>query len=279
MTDAAPASDQDLLSAARGGDAGALDALLARHQAQVYRFGLKMCRDPEDAEDVVQDTLITLARGIRDFRGESSLSTWLYSVARSHCVKKRRKSKFAPTSEASFEQDVVAEGLDVHDPARPPDEEAAGREVQAALDRAIRSLEPMYREVLVLRDVEGLSAAEVAEVLGVTVATVKSRLHRARLAVRAAVAPLLGVVPTPAPASAPACPDVLGLLSRHLEGDISASVCAEMEEHVASCPRCRGACDSLRKTLTLCRATPAAPVPDAVQRSVRAAVRDLLDAP
>lgn len=283
----AAATDADLLHAARGGDASALDALLTRHQAQVYRFGLTMCRDREDAEDVVQDTLITLARGIRDFRGESSLSTWLYAVARSHCAKKRRRSKFAPASEASLEQDVLAEGLAVADPARLPDEEAAGRQVQVALNRAIRSLAPMYREVLVLRDVEGLSAAEVAEVLGVTVATVKSRLHRARLAVRAAIAPLLAIEATAAGGSAaapseaapgsPACPDVLGLLSRHLEGDISAAVCAEMEAHVAGCARCRGACDSLRETLSLCRTSPATPVPEALQRSVRAAVRELVE--
>jgi RNA polymerase sigma-70 factor (ECF subfamily) len=74
--------DQQLLERARAGDRAALETLLERHQPQVYRFGLKMCRDPEDAKDVLQDTLLAMARGVRDFRGASSISTWLYTVAR-----------------------------------------------------------------------------------------------------------------------------------------------------------------------------------------------------
>src|SRR5215470_15526196 len=88
-------ADDELLAAARAGDAAALEELLERHQAQVYRFGMKMCRDPEDAKDVLQDTLLAMARNVRDFRGASSLSTWLYTIARSFCIKKRRRSKLA----------------------------------------------------------------------------------------------------------------------------------------------------------------------------------------
>jgi sulfur dioxygenase len=76
-------SDARLLDQARAGDLWALEQLIERHQAQVYRFGLKMCREPEDAKDVLQDTLLAMARGIREFRGTASLSTWLYTVARS----------------------------------------------------------------------------------------------------------------------------------------------------------------------------------------------------
>src|SRR5258708_3072788 len=101
-------TDQQLLELSRAGDGKALEALLERHQAQIYRFGMKMCRDPEDAKDVLQDTLLAMARGVRDFRGASSISTWLYTIARSFCIKKRRKSKFAP-EERSLDTDVVAE--------------------------------------------------------------------------------------------------------------------------------------------------------------------------
>jgi RNA polymerase sigma-70 factor (ECF subfamily) len=86
-------SSADLLERARGGDPAALEALLERHRDHIYRFGLKMCRDPEDARDVVQDTLLGMARGIRDFRGASSLSTWIYTIARSFCLKQRRKRR------------------------------------------------------------------------------------------------------------------------------------------------------------------------------------------
>jgi RNA polymerase sigma-70 factor (ECF subfamily) len=273
------APDTQLLEAARAGDARSLEVLLERHQAQVYRFGMKMCRDPEDAKDVLQDTLLAMARNVRDFRGASSISTWLYTIARNFCIKKRRRGKFAPERERSLDTEAMPDASRLADPAMGPDEALAGKEVEQALEEAIRALEPMYREVLLLRDVEGLTAPEVAEVLGVSVQAVKSRLHRARLSVRAHVAPLLGV-PSESPAARPGtCPDVLTLFSQHLEDEISGDVCAEMERHIEACGRCRGACDSLKRTLALCRKAPSAHVPAAVQESVRVALRNFLAEP
>jgi RNA polymerase sigma-70 factor (ECF subfamily) len=262
-------SDERLLADARAGDKQALETLLERHQAQVYRFGMKMCRDPEDAKDVLQETLLAMARSVRDFRGASSISTWLYTIARSFCIKKRKRSKFAPQEERSLDTDAVAEATPLAAASDQPDEALAGREVERALEEAIAGLDPMYREVLLLRDAEGLTAPEVAEVLGLTVQAVKSRLHRARLSVRERVAPLLGVEPAPVPG---ACPDVLMMFSQHLEDEISAERCAEMERHLEGCARCRGTCDSLKRTLALCRtAGPSAPLPVSVQASVKTA--------
>jgi RNA polymerase sigma-70 factor (ECF subfamily) len=266
-----------LLDRAQAGDRDALETLLTRHQARIYRFGLRMCRDPEDARDVLQDTLFAMARGIRDFRGASSMSTWLYTIARSFCIKKRRRSKFAPIVERSIDTDAGVEAAELTDPAKNPHDTLADKQVEAALATAIGELAPKYREVLLLRDVEGLSAAEVAEVLGLSVQAVKSRLHRARLSVRACVAPLLGVPEEPASAAPGTCPDVLVLFSRYLEGEIAPEVCADMERHLDTCGACRGVCDSLRHTLALCRTTGAAvPVPVAVQSSVRIALRNFL---
>jgi RNA polymerase sigma-70 factor (ECF subfamily) len=293
-----------LLERARAGDARALEELLEQHQAQVYRFGLRMCRDPEDAKDVLQDTLFAMARSVRDFRGASSISTWLYSIARSFCIKKRRVGKFAPAPRDVRSLDTesaagaIAAGL--ADPARRPDEVLAALEVERALEQAIDALDPMYREVLLLRDAEGLSAPEVAEVLGIGVPAVKSRLHRARLSVRAHVAPLLGIpdqptspsaasapppaasatpsaTPPPAASSSRPCPDVLMRFSQYLEGDIEPAVCAEMERHLDECPRCRGACASLKRTVALCRTSASGvEVPAPVQKSVKVALKDLL---
>lgn len=273
------ASDQQLLTAAQGGDARALGALLERYQDHIYRFGMKMCRHPDDAKDVLQDTLLAAARSIGDFRGGSSLSTWLYTIARSYCIKKRRRSKFAPAHEQSLEQDVVDATGGPADSAKTPDEATQSREVQRALDTAIRGLDPEQREVLLLRDVEGLPASEVGKVLGISVAAVKSRLHRARIRVRERMLPVLGM---PEPAAAPAassCPDVLTLYSKHLEGEISASLCAEMERHLEGCARCRSTCDSLKQTLSFCSRLPVAEVPTSVQDSVRTALRAFLNAP
>jgi RNA polymerase sigma-70 factor (ECF subfamily) len=269
-------SDESLLATARTGDKRALEVLLERHQRQVYRFGMKMCRDPEDAKDVLQDTLLAMARSVRDFRGGSSLSTWLYSIARSFCIKKRRRSKYAPDEERSLDSDVAGEARRIVAPGEDPDEALAARQVERALEQAIAGLDPLYREVLLLRDVEGLTAPEVAEVVGVSVQAVKSRLHRARLSVRERVAPLLGVE-TELPAAPGACPDVLSMFSRHLEDEISADLCAEMERHLESCGRCRGTCDTLKRTLALCRTSgESVPVPAAVQASVRTALRGVL---
>jgi RNA polymerase sigma-70 factor (ECF subfamily) len=268
-------SDTELLARARGGDRTALEALIDQHQPQLYRFGLAMCRNSEDAKDVLQDSLLAMVKGIRDFRGESSLSTWLYSIARSYCIRKRRRSRFAPAAEYSLQTDAAREAAQLADAGAAPDDVLAGREVERALRDAIDALEPRYREVLVLRDVEGLTAPEVAKVLGIGVQAVKSRLHRARLAVRARVAPALGIAPVegdPAP-----CSKIPELFSKHLEGDISPSVCAEMERHLAGCRRCDGACESLKRTLALCRASGArTEVPARVQESVRARVREYL---
>ena len=263
------AAADPVLSAARAGDPDALDALLRRYQPSIYRFGLRMCRDEEDARDVLQETLFAAARALRDFRGSSSLSTWLYSIARGFCIKMRRRSKFAPEAEVP----LGGESSAVPDPGPPLDEALASREVERAVEAAIRSLKPEWREVLLLRDVEGLTAQEVAEVLGLRVEAVKSRLHRARAAVRAALKPLLEEA---APPPSPGCPDIADQFSRYLEGEISREACAGLEAHVSSCPRCRGACDALRQVLGVCRALPEPRVPAEVQESVRTGIRRIL---
>lgn len=261
------ASDERLLESLRQGDEGALRALLERYEPVVYRFGLRMCRDPEDAKDVLQDTLLALARGARDFRGGAAFSTWLYTIARRFCAKRRKRGADRSGRAGSLDED---EALTVPSPTRAPDDASADREIASALDAAIDALEPSQREVLLLRDVEGLSAREVADVLGISVDAVKSRLHRARIGVREAVAPLLAP-PTPT------CPDVVQVLSGHLEGEVAAADCAEMERHVLGCAACRTRCDGLRETLAACRASAAhGEVPPEVQREVRAAVQRAL---
>lgn len=267
-------TDAALIEAARAGERRALASLIERHQGRVYRFALKMCGNPDDAQDVLQETLLSLAKGLDDYRGEASLPTWLYTVARSHCIKKRRRSKFAPSSIASLHEEDGAKPA--ADARTDPEEATAAREMDDALQFAIDGLDQASREVLVLRDVEGLTAPEVASVLGTSPAAVKSRLHRARVAVRDAIAPLLQPPPVPSGGKA-SCPDVLSMFSRYLEGEISSERCAELEAHLQRCPRCEGACASLRKSLLLCgTAGKAVAVPSAVQASVKVALRDFL---
>lgn len=272
---AAP-EENTLLEAARAGDAEALEALLEQQESRVYRFARRLCRHHEDAEDVLQESLLAAARGLSGFRGASSLSTWLFTIARSHCIKKRRRSRFAPT-EVSLEAGEADAARESPDPAPDPEEALHSRRLEAALERAIAGLDRKYREIFVLRDVEGLTAPEVATVTGLSIAAIKSRLHRARARVREQLAPLLMPDETVPVASELPCPDVVKLFSRHLEGDISPRTCARMEEHLSACPRCRASCDALRDVLQLCRTAPSPEVPAALQEKVRAAIRAVLD--
>ncbi len=266
--------DAGLLEEARAGSGPALEALLERHEARLYRFARRLCRHREDAEDVLQESLLAAARGLPRFRGASSIGTWLYTIARSFCIKKRRKSVFAP-AEVSLDTEASAAASGVADPSRRPDEALEASRLEAALEREIARLDRPYREVLLLRDVEGLSSAEVARVTGLSVAAVKTRLHRARGRLREALSPLMAPRGEAAPPAARPCPDIVRLFSRHLEGDVSARTCARMEEHLASCPRCAGACDELKEVLRMCRTTPEPAVPPDVQEKVRRAVHAL----
>jgi RNA polymerase sigma-70 factor (ECF subfamily) len=133
---------------------------------------------------------------------------------------------------------------------------------------ATAALEPAQREVLLLRDVEGLSAAEVALALGLSVDAVKSRLHRARKSVREQLSPWLEQ-------SSPtkACPDVVDLLSRYQEGDVTSDVCRMMDAHIAGCEACAKRCYSLRSVLATCSSTPLPVLPPELSRAVRAQLR------
>jgi RNA polymerase sigma-70 factor (ECF subfamily) len=258
--------DEDtLVDRARAGDRAALEQLLERVQPRVFSFGMKMCGDREDAREVLQDTLLAVARSVRDFRGKSSLSTWLYTIARSFCIKRRRNPRPEDSLDASPE---LARQLT--DPKATPEDATAGQQLERLLLEAMRELDPMYREVLVLRDGEGLTAPEVAGVLGISGDAVKSRLHRARVQVRDALMRRLSATPKSG------CRDVATLLSQKIEGEISSELCAKMESHLEGCEACRAQCESLQRTLGLCRRVGSGPVPPEIQASVRDAVRKAL---
>lgn len=214
---ATDADEVALFDAARTGDRKALDAWLRRYEAPIHRFALRMCRDPERAKDVLQESLIAAARTLRNFRGDASPTSWLYTIARSFCSKMRRRRVGEPKGLESIEGAAV----DVAEGGKTPEEIVATHRLDRAIAAAIDELEPSQREVLVLRDVEGASAAEVAQILGIGVEAVKSRLHRARTNVREKLAPLLenkGISRSNEPGS-----DVVHWFSRHVEGDIDAA--------------------------------------------------------
>jgi RNA polymerase sigma-70 factor (ECF subfamily) len=164
------------------------DAIYREHADRLFAFGQKLCGHVEDAKDLVQETFLNAYRGLNDFRGDAKLSTWLYTIAARVCIRKRRRKKdapdrelsleeFLPTEEGEFRLQPIAEGLD-------PEQALQNKELRDALEGAIQALPKHYRLVLVLRDMEGLSAKEVGGIMGLNERAVKSRLHRARLFVR-----------------------------------------------------------------------------------------------
>jgi RNA polymerase sigma-70 factor, ECF subfamily len=252
----------DALERAKRGDRAAVEQLLTELAPRVYRFGLRLCGNPHDADDVLQDTLVNVTQHLGEFEGRSSLSSWVFALARSACARRRRGLKNA----APCAEDAAPE-LSHAGPT--PEAQAAGNELLAAFSRALDALPPESREALLLRDVEGLSAADAADALGVSVDALKSRLHRARAALREALRPLLEPDSAPAPAG---CPDIMALWSRRLEGELSQNDCARMEAHLRGCASCGAACDALKRALVVCQNVATTEVPPEVQARVKAAV-------
>jgi len=269
-------AEQRLAAQAQAGDAVALRRLLEELSVPIYKFGRQFCRNEQDAQDVMQESLAALVRTLPRWRGDSALSTWAYSVARNTCGRMRRRRAGAPQRLESLEDEATnSAALRIASPGPDPAREFERTSLREALDAALAALPAAQREVVVLRDVEGLSAREVATTLGLAEEAVKSRLHRGRLALRRALAAERGERP---PAPARNCPDVARMLSRHLEGELDAATCRRLSAHVEQCPDCKHACTTLRRTLTACAHLGKAAVPAATRAAIRRAIKAVIEA-
>jgi RNA polymerase sigma-70 factor (ECF subfamily) len=180
--------DFELIQAINSGQTDKFHDLVKRYEQKLYNFSLRMCRDHSDAEDMIQETFLNVFRYLKDFRYETKFKNWLYKVAASTCIKKRRKSKFAPEKELSL--DDFLPGNETEVPGQMPDwalmplDKLLNQELSSTINQEILSLPKKYRLVIVLRDIEGFSTAETAQILSLSPSNVKVRLHRARLYLR-----------------------------------------------------------------------------------------------
>ena len=175
-------SDEELARRLAAGDAGAFDELLSRHRDALFRFArwsLGAARD--EAEDATQDVLIEIYRSLPRFEGRSRLRTWMFGIARNVCRQRRRTWRRASSNPAGGVESTDSI-RDLPDGSVDLDGALERREIQEAVALAIEGLRPEHRSAVLLRDVEGLSYEEIAEVLGIPLGTVRSRLHNGRLA-------------------------------------------------------------------------------------------------
>jgi RNA polymerase sigma-70 factor (ECF subfamily) len=179
-------TDTELVDQLKRGDTTAFRELVDRHSSKVYQLALKLTRNETDAEDVLQETFLRVYHRIETFRGEAAFSSWLYRIAANACFAKlgeRKKHEHLDIEDVHPDFEAPKGGV-TNDWSRQPDSVLLGKEATGVLKDAVDQLPEDFRVVFLLRDVEGLSNAQAAEILDLTVAAVKSRLHRARLVLR-----------------------------------------------------------------------------------------------
>lgn len=174
------------LDALRSGDRAEFALLVDEYYEMIYRLAIKMVNNPQDAEDILQETFIKAYRHLEKFDGRSSLSTWLYRIATNEALMFLRRQKPEPVSVDQTLDTIEGEvePLQIIDWSSLPEEELMSAEAQVYLDKAVEKLSPSLRVVFVLRDIQSLSTRETAEVLNISETAVKTRLSRARLQLR-----------------------------------------------------------------------------------------------
>jgi RNA polymerase sigma-70 factor (ECF subfamily) len=180
------APDSLLVEQILKGDYDAFERVVERYEGKIFRHLRKMVNDDSAAEDLLQDTFLNAFKGLKSFNGESSLSTWLFKIASNNALMRLRKKKI---EEAPLDDDTQSDPDFPYMSASPefansPLELLLSMEGRKLIEDAISTLPPGWRSVILLRDVEGFSIKETAEILDVSVPALKSRLHRARTAVR-----------------------------------------------------------------------------------------------
>jgi RNA polymerase sigma-70 factor, ECF subfamily len=185
-------TDEALVARARGGDFHAFEELVDRYEDKIFRLAYRFVRNETEAKEILQDTFLSVWRKLDTFKGDAQFGSWLYRVATNAALMRLRAQRRHPEVATA---ELPVDYLDNYGQlpqwgenwAKRPDDELQSEELRRRIQQAVDELPDIYRTVFIVRDVEGLSTEETAEVLQISVPTVKTRLHRARLALRNAI--------------------------------------------------------------------------------------------
>ena len=254
-------------------DPKSLEEALALLQDTVFSFSMKVCGQRQDAEDTMQEVLLKSVPNLPKFDNPKALMVWLYKVAKNRCLMSRRKSKFAPKENLSLE-DLMPDRRELEKLSGKadgtPETSLLRRENAKRLRQAVQKLPPEYRLILVLHDMEELPDADVAEITGLRLGTIRVRLHRARLFVRKELAKqdqhrIQGQTAKPvaekrvsALPSQRRCKEMFAELSNYLDDELDDSLCEELEKHMDmdGCEPCKAFLSSLEHTIQQFRQAP-----------------------
>ncbi|MGE5139180.1 MAG: sigma-70 family RNA polymerase sigma factor [Rudaea sp.] len=266
-----PVPDAEILSRLKAGDMSACTACVNAYSDSLYRLAYRLLRDEAAAEDVVQDTFLNAFKGLDKFDGRSKLSTWLFRIAYNNALMRLRAKK--PTASLDDEGDDRATGSIVVPWHETPEDVLSRQEIRDVLDNAISTLPPALRAVFELRDLQGKSTAETAEILGLTETAVKVRLHRARLALREKLNGYFGKTEEPEVETL-SCEEVTQYLSDYIDRELDEPLSEAARRHIASCKHCHILLDTTQDTITLCRDQEQRVIPEAsrlrIMREIKA---------
>lgn len=256
---------EQAISLLKQGDRKALEKALGLLQQSVFAFGMRVCGQRQDAEDTMQEVLMKAIPYLPKFDNPKALGTWLYKVAKNHCLMTRRRSKFAPKENLSLDE-LMPDRQELEQlesvPEINPESAAIRKEERRRIREAVRNLPPHYRIILVLRDMEGFTDDEVGEITGLRPATVRVRLHRARLFVRRELSKARQKAANHSRATTDSsrprrCRSMFAGLSDYLDGELDDFSCEEIEAHLEGCEPCKKFLRSLEESIKQCKQSPA----------------------
>jgi len=281
-----PPDEQAFVLALRGGDAKAFETLVHTYSGRLLAVSQRFLRNEEDARDAVQDTFLQAYRALGNFAGDAKVSTWLHRIAINASLMKLRTRRRKPEEsiegllpkflEDGHQREPAVEWLERADVA------IERRESRALVRECIDRLPETYRTVLLMRDIDEMDTEETASLLRISTNAVKTRLHRARQALRALLDPHYreGAPPTPAPGPDPmTCRDVIEFLNAYLSGELPPGRRTEFDRHLSICPPCVAYLKTYKDTIELAKASfgdPDDPVPEDMPPKLLTAIRAAL---